>query len=316
MAKDGVFTVTLHPALDQTVTVERLTPGAVHLAEGMRLDAGGKGVNVAAYLADAGVPVTATGILGEDNVGPFTALFAAKGIEDAFVRIPGATRVNVKLVERARRETTDLNLPAARAPAEALAELERRVLALADRRAFCVLAGSVPPGAPPDVYAELTARVRARGCPVALDTSGAPLAAALAAAPDLVKPNRAELEALVGTPLPALADVARAARELRGRGPRVVVVSMGAEGALFTSAEGAWTARPPPVPVASTVGAGDALVAGLVASLLERLPLPEAARRATAFAAAKIGRVGPHLGPAAAVRALEPRVEVRLFREE
>ncbi|BDG01448.1 1-phosphofructokinase [Anaeromyxobacter oryzae] len=311
-----VATLTLHPALDQTVTLERLTPGAVHQAEGMRFDAGGKGVNVAAFLADAGVTVAATGLLGEDNAAAFTALFAAKGIEDQFVRVPGTTRINVKLVETSRRETTDINLPAARAPVEALDELDRRVLALAERCAWFVLAGSVPAGVPPDVYADIIARLRARGCRVAVDTSGAPLAHALSAAPDLAKPNRAELEQLVGEPLPTLAEVARAARDLRRRGPRLVVVSMGAEGALFTGEEGAWLARPPAVGVATTVGAGDALVAGLVASLLRGDGLEQAARRATAFAAAKVGRVGPHLGPADAVRALEARVDVHSFRED
>jgi 1-phosphofructokinase len=314
-ARERVATLTLHPALDQTVTLERLVPGAVHQAEAMRFDAGGKGVNVAAFLADAGVPVAATGLLGEENAAPFAALFAAKGIEDAFVRVPGTTRINVKLAETARRETTDINLPAPRAPAAALAELERRVLALADRCGWFVLAGSVPPGVPPGIYAALTARLRERGCRVAVDTSGAPLAPALDAGPDLAKPNRAELEQLVGARLPALADVARAARELRRRGPRIVVVSMGAEGALFTGAEGAWLARPPAVTVATTVGAGDALVAGLVASLREGRSLEAAARRATAFAAAKVGRVGPHLGPAEDVRALEARVDVRPFEE-
>jgi 1-phosphofructokinase len=314
-ARARVATLTLHPALDQTVVLERLTPGAVHQAEAMRFDAGGKGVNVAAYLADAGVAVAATGLLGEDNAAAFTALFGAKGIEDQFVRVPGTTRVNVKLVETARRETTDVNLPAAHAPAAALAELDRRVLALADRCAWFVLAGSVPRGVPDDVYAGLIARLRGRGCRVAVDTSGAPLAHAFSAAPDLAKPNRAELEQLVGAPLPALSDVARAARELRRRGPRVVVVSMGAEGALFTAEDGAWIARPPALAVATTVGAGDALVAGLVASLLEGRTLEQAARRATAFAAAKVGRVGPHLGPADAVRALEARVDVHAFSE-
>jgi 1-phosphofructokinase len=314
-ARARVATLTLHPALDQTVAVERLTPGAVHQAEGMQFHAGGKGVNVAAFLADAGVAVTATGLLGEDNAAAFVALFAAKGIEDEFVRVPGTTRINVKLVETSRRETTDINLPAARAPAAALAELDRRVLALVERCAWFVLAGSVPAGVPPEIYADLIARLRERGCRVAVDTSGAPLSHALSAAPELVKPNRAELEQLVGAPLPTTSEVARAARELRRRGPRVVVVSMGADGALFTSDEGAWIARPQAVAVATTVGAGDALVAGLVVSLLEGAALETAARRATAFAAAKVGRVGPHLGPADAVRALEARVDVHAFRE-
>jgi 1-phosphofructokinase len=311
-----VATVTLHPALDQTVVVASLTPGAVHEARSMRFDAGGKGVNVAAFLADFGTPTSATGLLGEDNAAAFTALFAAKGIEDRFVRVPGTTRINVKLVDGSRGETTDINLPAPPPPASALAELDRRILELAGTCSWFVLAGSVPASVPRDVYAVLTARLRERGCRVAVDTSGQPLAEVLAAAPDLVKPNRAELEQLVGARLPTLSEVARAARTLRERGPRRVVVSLGAEGALFVGEESTWYARPPPVAVATTVGAGDALVAGLVASLLEDLPLEEAARRATAFAASKLSRVGPHLGSKDEIRALEAQVEVRAFRGE
>ena len=234
----------------------------------------------------------------------------------SFVRVPGTTRINAKLVETARGDTTDINLLAARPPPEALAELDRRVLALGASCAWCVLAGSVPAGVPPSVYAGMVARLRERGCAAAVDTSGAPLADAIGAAPDLVKPNRAELGQLVGASLPPLAELARAACDLRRRGPRYVVVSLGAEGALLTSDEGAWVARPPHVSVATTVGAGDALVAGLVATLLEGGTLADAARRATAFAPAKVSRVGPRLWPPDAVRALEGRIDVRELRED
>lgn len=306
-----VATVTLHPALDQTVTLAGLVPGAVNQAASMRFDAGGKGVNVASYLADHGLAAIATGLLGEENPAPFTALFAQKGIEDQLVRVPGPTRVNVKLVDTARGETTDLNLPARAPPAAALVELDRRLDALAARCGWFVLAGSVPPGVPADVYAVITARLRARGRRVALDASGRPLAEAVAAGPDLVKPNRAELEELLGARLGGLAEVVEAARALRARGPRLVVVSLGAEGAVFVGDDGAWRARPPPVArVATTVGAGDALVAGVVAGLHAGLALPEVARLATAFAASKLARVGPHLGPPEERRALSAQVEI------
>ena len=316
MSPGRVTTVTLRPALDQTVIVPVLTPGTVHHAQSMRFDAGGKGVNVAAFLADHGAAVTATGLLGEEDAAVFEALFAAKGIEDRFVRVPGMTRINLKLVDASRRETTDIHLPAPPPPASALAELDRRILGLAATSTWFVLAGSVPAGVPPDVYETMTRRLHERGARVAVDTSGAPLSHALAAKPDLVKPNRAELEQLVGKSLPTLSDVASAARALQERGTAVVVVSLGVEGALFVNGEGAWYVRPLPVAVATTAGAGDALVAGLVAGLLEGLALPAAARRATAFAAAKLARVGPHLGPPEAVKALEAQVDVHAFGTE
>lgn len=316
MSGARVATITLHPAVDQTVTVAGLRPGAVHQARSMRFDAGGKGVNVAAFLADAGVDVAATGLLGEENASAFTALFGAKGIEDRFVRVPGTTRINVKIVDTSRGDTTDINLPAAPAPSDAFAELERRIDDLADTCAWFVIAGSVPPGLPSGVYAGLVRRLRQRGRNVALDTSAAPLAEAVSAAPDLIKPNRAELEELVGVSLPTLGDIARAARQLRKRGPRLVVVSLGSDGALFSDEGGAWIACPPRVAVATTVGAGDALVAGIVASLLRGEALEGVARRSTAFAAAKVSRVGPHLGPLEVIAALASQVEVRRLEED
>ena len=105
------LTVTLNPAIDQTVRLAHLHPGQVHRARNSRDDAGGKGINVAACLADWGVPTTAMGVLGNGNDGVFSALFAERGIADACLRIPGRSRTNIKLVEEASGETTDINLP-------------------------------------------------------------------------------------------------------------------------------------------------------------------------------------------------------------
>ena len=140
------------------------------------------------------------------------------------------------------------------------------------------------------------------------------LASALAAAPGAlpfaVKPNRHELEEWAGHPLPTLADVRAAAGDLRGRGIPVVVVSLGEEGALFLAEEGAVLARPPATRIKSTVGAGDALVAGLVAALRAGLDLTATARLATAFAAAKLTREGANLPPRAEVEAIAGSVRL------
>lgn len=340
-----VITVTLNPALDQTVRVANLTPGDVNRAESLEFNAGGKGVNVAGCLADYGVATIATGLLGAQDCAAFDTLFAAKRIDDRFVRVPGRTRINVKLVDTARHETTDINL-ATTPPAPACVEaLERRIAELARPGRWCVLAGSLPPGVDPSFYRRTTRALHDAGAYVALDTSGAPLAEALAATdardlPDLVKPNQAELEALLGRTLHHDEAIIAAACELVARGIRYVVVSLGGRGALGVMASqpraGApivaaqsgsreaasravprafhiFRATPPRVPVASTVGAGDAFVAGLVASLIEARTWDDAGRQATAFAAAKLARVGPHLPDHATLAALAARVEVETF---
>jgi 1-phosphofructokinase len=318
-----VVTVTPNPALDQTVRVAGLTLGDVNRAESLELNAGGKGINVAGCLADYGFAPIATGLLGDDDRAAFDAMFAAKRIADRFVRVPGRARINVKLVDPVRGETTDINLPAAGVTLADADALIARLRELAVPGRWFVLAGSLPPGLDAGFYPRATALLRGAGARIALDTSGAPLAVALAARPDalpdLVKPNQDELAAALGRALNSEAEVLEAACALAGRGIARVVVSLGARGALGVTAEpgaAGWRvfrATPPAVPVASTVGAGDALVAGLVAGLVEGRPWAEVGRRATAIAAAKLARVGPHLPARAALEALAARVMVETF---
>jgi len=147
---------------------------------------------------------------------------------------------------------------------------------------------------------------------VVLDTSGEPLKAALAAGPRIIKPNRHELAELLGEPLDTLESLVAAARGLLDgpNAPETVVVSLGGDGALFLTRTQALHAHPVEVAVTSTVGAGDAMVAGLVAAQLENRSLTETAQLATAFAAAKLTRLGPHLPPPEEVRALANQITV------
>ncbi|WP_375755946.1 1-phosphofructokinase [Corallococcus exercitus] len=291
--KPGVVTVTLNAAIDQTLECPGFTAGAVNRVVAETRTPGGKGINVAAFLAGGSRPVTAAGFLGTDNVPLFEALFRERGIQDRCLRLPGSSRVNIKVVDRTSSAVTDLNLPGLRVPEEALDALTATLDALTEDHGCFVLSGSVPAGVPASIYATLTERLRAKGALVAVDTSGEPLRQAVAAKPDFVKPNVHELGELVERPLRNPGEVARAARELHAGGIGLVVVSLGADGALFIADDGAWRALPPPVEVASTVGAGDALVAGVLAARLDGHDLETCARRSTAFAAGKLARVGP-----------------------
>lgn len=306
----SVVTVTFNPAIDQTVTLDRLTPGEVHRPRSVRQDVGGKGVNVASCLADWDVPVAAFGLLGADNAVPFEALFRAKGIEDRFRRVPGATRINFKIVDK--DNTTDINFDGPPATPERIEAVTVEVEAICGPGSLVVLAGSLPPGCATDTYATIVARLRAKGSRVFLDTSGPPLAKALAGPvlPYCIKPNRYELADWAGTPLTEVGDIVRAAVGLHTRGVTLVVVSMGAQGALFLSGEGALIARGSVDKLASTVGAGDAMVAGIVAATIEDADLVRTARLATAFAVAKLGKVGPNLPDPGIVRSLAETVEI------
>jgi 1-phosphofructokinase len=307
--REAVLAVTANPAIDQTVWIPSFRAGEVNRVVREDTSAGGKGVNVAAFLTGYGVPVLATGFLGDRNARLFEDFFAGAGIDHDFVRVDAATRTGVKIVDADRNETTDINFPGFAVGDADIDALERRLAERVTAGQWVALAGSLPSGAPVDTYRRLTGALRQHGALVALDTSGPALAAALPAGPDLVKPNRAELEELTGRSLATRAELIAAARGLVSSGVGFVIVSDGAAGALFVRGEEAVHATPPPVQVASTVGAGDAMVAGTIAGMVGGLPLDEIAALATAFSAVAIARVGPHLD-ADAVRDVAATVTV------
>jgi 1-phosphofructokinase len=306
-----IATLSLNPAIDQTARIPSFTAGRVNRVEWEQSDAGGKGINVASFLADAGLKVTATGLLGNANVEPFVELFARKGILDRCVRLPGRTRVNVKITDPVLDQVTDVNFPGLCPLPSDLVRLIETIDALCDDTDWFVLSGSVPAGVPSHVYADLIRRLRGRGKRVVLDTSGAPFAEAVPCAPDIVKPNIDELAELVGRPLGGPAEVLDAARSLTAAGIGLVAVSMGADGALFVEGDAAVLAIPPAITVKSTVGAGDAMVAGIVTGTLRGLDLAGRARLATAFSLGTLGEVGPNLPGQDLIQALAARVQVR-----
>jgi 1-phosphofructokinase len=294
-----VLTFTPNPAIDETIQVERLTPGEVHRASSVRRNAGGKGINVSSCLADWGIRTGASGFLGRDNAKIFENHFRLKGIEDAFIRLEGETRTNIKIVGR---DTTDINLPGISLGPGDPERLLEKASGLAKGAEIAVLAGSLPPLCPQDLYGNLTGRLKAPasgGCFVILDADGEALREALSAEtlPDCVKPNERELSRWAGREFKDLPDMLRTVARLRSLGITLIVVSMGHKGAVFAGKDQILKARAETGRIFSTVGAGDAMVAGIAAALLEgALPegqgLERIARLGTAFAVTKLGSNG------------------------
>jgi 1-phosphofructokinase len=306
-----IATVSLNPAIDQTALVPNFAAGAVNRVEHEQSDAGGKGVNVASFLAQFGLSVAVTGILGENNIEPFVRLFAEKGIVDRFVRLPGLTRVNVKIVDERQDRVTDINFPGLSVGTDDLARLNEEIDALAADTGWFVLSGSVPEGVPNTVYADLVTSLKTRGKTVVLDASGPAFAAAIPTGPDVIKPNIEELQELVGRNLAGHGDIVAAAKQLIDQGIGLVAVSMGPDGALFVERDAAVLAVPPNITVKSTVGAGDAMVAGIVTGTLRGLDLADRARLATAFSLGALGEIGPRLPPPDVVESFMPRVRIQ-----
>ena len=150
-----IATVTLNPAIDQTVRADGFRLNTVNRGQAMQFDAGGKGVNVASFLADYGHATAVTGFLGQENPELFEQLFAHKRIEDHFVRIPAHTRTGVKIVDEANQQTTDINMPGLQPSPEAISALLETIERLAASCDWFALSGNLPPGAPTTIYATI-----------------------------------------------------------------------------------------------------------------------------------------------------------------
>ncbi len=313
MAK--ILTLTLNPALDLTIRLARLEPGEVNRSEAMLTHAAGKGVNVAQVLADLGHQVTVGGFLGEDNPQAFEALIAQRGFIDAFIRVPGETRSNIKIAEQDGR-VTDVNAPGPQVTEQAQQALLDQLTRIAPGHAAVVVAGSLPRGVSPQWFQGLLVHLKNLGLNVALDTSGEALRAGLQAGPWLIKPNTAELADALGCAVDSIAQQAQAAERLHAQGVEHVVVSHGADGVNWFSPGTALHATPPKVSVASTVGAGDSLLAGMLHGLLSA-DLPETTlRRATAIAAMAVTQIGFGISDDAQLARLESGVHVRALTEQ
>lgn len=283
-----ILTVTPNPSLDRTVELPALVRGEVLRATSARVDPGGKGVNVSRVLAAAELATLAVLPSGGPVGARLADLLAPQGVPVVAVPVRGTTRSNTTLVEP-DGTTTKVNEPGPELSAAEAAALEAQVAELAGRAEWVVTTGSLPAGLPADFHARIVRAAHAAGARVAVDSSGAPLAAAVAAGPDLLKPNLEELAELSGSALDSLGAVLAAAQALRERGVGAVLVSLGARGALLVDRTGAHHASTPPVPVRSTVGAGDSTLAGFLAAGGSGI---KALITAVAYGAAAVGLPG------------------------
>ncbi len=305
-----ILTITLNPAFDVTIRLPVMEPGEVNRSSAVSTHPAGKGINVARVLADLGHTITVSGFLGQDNAGPFEALFADYRMIDAFVRVPGETRSNIKIAEDGGR-VTDVNGPGPQIEEAMQAALRKQLQIIAPGHDAVVIAGSLPRGVDPVWLAALITELGQLGLRVAVDTSGAALQAALRAKPWLVKPNAEELAHALGQPAEDETSLHTLAAQLRALGVQHVVASQGAQGVCWFGEGIALSAKPPRVKVLSTVGAGDSLLAGMVHGLLSDMPPERTLALATAIAAHAVTQLGVGVRDAARITELEQQVDVR-----
>ena len=267
-----ILTVTLNAAIDRTVAVPNFRLGRRHRAVESRTVAGGKGINVARALNLLGRPVIATGFVGGPSGTRVVEQLHEESVLTDFTRIAAETRINLAVIDPTSGEQTEIN---ERGPAVSAEEVERlfdRIGYLAGGAKLCVLAGSVPPGAGDDLYARLIDDLSRRGVPVILDAEGEAMLAGVRAGASMVTPNEREAEELVGQEFADKSDLAQGLREL---------VRLGAAEAAITRPDGCVAAvgegnsrrllevHTEPLEPVSTVGSGDAFLAGYAAARYE-----------------------------------------------
>lgn len=300
-----IVTVTPNPSVDRTIFVDDLPRGEVIRSRRSRQEPSGKGVNVALALRAEGYPALAVLPVGGLAGRQLLEMIGAAGLAHVAVPIAGDIRSNISLVEP-DGTVTKINEAGPRLSAAEAAALVAATLGETGTMTWLAGCGSLPAGAGSDLYQQLAAEGRRRGVKVAIDTSGVALDAVLPYRPHLVKPNVHELAEAVTRPLETVGDVVDAADQIRRRGADAVLASMGPDGAVLVDADGAVHATTPPAPVASTVGAGDALLAGFLAGGGTG---PHALRLAMVWAAAAVQDEGTlHARHA-------PAVEVTLRRD-
>lgn len=283
-----IITVTLNPALDKTIVVRNFAVDHVCRVEESRLDPGGKGINVSKVLQSLGGRSVAIGIIGGAAGEYIRDQLDLMGIRNDFVFSRVETRTNMKVVDPVGHTNTDINEPGAPVSASNLLEIWEKISDLANPGDMVLFAGKNPPGMSDQQLAEWITKLKEQGVRTALDTVGMAMKIGVAAGPTVIKPNSAELEELCEKELPTRDDLVAAAQKVVANGVSYVVVSLGADGALFVTANQVLHAHGIAVPVGSTVGAGDSMLASFLWDLEQGKQLEEAAARAVAVSAANV----------------------------
>lgn len=305
-----IYTVTLNPAVDRELTVPAIEFDSVLRASDYRVDYGGKGFNVSRVLMALGTSSVAVGFAGGKSGELLRDGLNSLGIETDFVWVAGETRTNVSIVSLSQSRYVKANEPGPTiSPGEQLALLEK-IDSLAKEGDWWVLAGSLPPGVPDTIYAEITARVKSHRARVILDTSGPALVHGCKAGPYLVKPNAYEAHKLTGLPVDSVSQITAAAAAIQNMGAGSVVVSLGKDGALLFAHQQGWIAHSPKIVERNPIGAGDSMVGGMVWGLQAGRTLPDALCWGIACGAAAASLSGTAVGDRALVESLLPQVQL------
>lgn len=280
-----ITTVTLNTAVDKAYIVDKIEIGQVVRVKSCTNTPGGKGLNVAKVVRLCGEEVTATGFLGGHSGAYIEELLDKLKVSHRFLHIAGETRSCINILEQGGKSTEFLEpgVPVSQGDCQRFMEAFDQIV---QESSVITISGSLPEGIQNDIYAKLIHMCKGAGKRVILDTSGIPLEKGLKAGPAIIKPNIDELETLLGASVSKLEDVIAGALKLRDRGPKVVVISLGSEGAVMATEKGVYYGRPPLISAVNTVGCGDSMTAALAVGLYRGYGIQEILRYGVAVSAA------------------------------
>ena len=281
-----ILTVTLNTSIDKLYLMTGIQPETVMRVKEVHNTAGGKGLNVSRIAGKLGEEVAATGFVGGFNGRYLESLVDNPLVRCAFTHVNAETRSCINCWDLSDGKSTEYLEPGAPVTGEDvsrfLADFDRE-LAGAD---VVTISGSIPEGAPEEIYSDLISRCRQAGIPVLVDTSGARLISAVKEKPSFIKPNEDEIAQLTGRSFSGREEAVRALMELHDGGIPYVVLSLGAEGALLACDKGVFHGKPPKITPRNTVGCGDSMVAGFAVGFSRHLSMAETFRMALAVSAA------------------------------
>ena len=309
-----IYTLTLNPALDRTIYVNRLEKNESIQVIKEEHYAGGKGIDVSRVITQFGREAIALGFLGGYAGKEIEGHLINEGVPTHFTYISEETRINVIVHCIITGDEIRFDFPGPRIMHTELAEIVRYCRNLKLKPTFVVISGSLPEGVNPIIYENLVLAFEEQGARVILDTHGEALKKGLLAGPFMIKPNRKELIEIVGTELTGMEDTISAARSLL-KYCEIVTVSLGKEGILGVSKkEGPYLAVPPEVKVVNTVGAGDSAVAAMVLALENGQPLPDVLKYGAASGTASTLSSGTAIVNTKTFDFILPKIELREFK--
>lgn len=305
-----VAVLTLNPAVDITYTVPSLIADQKAHALTSRFDPGGNGINVGRGLKRLEIQAESFCVIAGETGHLLERLLAHHLDTVHYEGVEGETRINATLLEQKSGTQYEVSGIGPSIPSEQLKVLLDKYVSHSGR-GFGILTGSTQPGVSDDFYADLVLRIREAGGRPVVDTHHEPLRRAIMAKPFLIKPNRHELETLAESELPTLKSIAGQARRIQQQGVDYVCVSLGAEGALLTGPQNSLYASALKVPIQSTVGAGDSMVAGLLAGFVQGLSSADILRLAVACGSGTVQQPGTELFSPETVTKLASTIQIQ-----